>query len=230
MAGYGLAGSYLSITDLADRHNVPLAKLVPAGIDGGLVAVVVLDLVLAWMGTPVGWLRQLVRVLSVGTVAANAVAGWPDPVATGLHAAAPLMLLAMIEASRTVLLRRIGRAPGTLREPIPLARWLLAPWRTFLLWRRMALWRITSYRIAVDTELQLRRAVPLLRVRYGAVGLAKHQPTWCGCCAPHRHGRGNRAGVRVAGSRGEITLSMLALAWLAAVKTQATKGEPTQPT
>jgi hypothetical protein len=167
MAGYGLAGSYLSIADLAYRHNVPLAELVPAGIDGGLVAVVVLDLVLTWIGAPVGWLRQVVRVLSVGTVAANAVAGWPDPVATALHAAAPLMLLVMIEAGRAVLLRRIGRAQGALREPIPLARWLLSPWRTFLLWRRMALWQITSYRMAVDIELRLRRAVTLLRVRYG---------------------------------------------------------------
>jgi uncharacterized protein DUF2637 len=140
VAGYGLTGSYLSIADLADRHNVPLAKLVPAGIDGGLVAVVVLDLMLTWIGSPVGWLRQLVRVL---------------------------MLLAMIEAGRTVLLRRIGQTQGTLREPIPSARWLLAPWRTFLLWRRMALWQITSYRTAVHTELQLRRAVTLLRMRYG---------------------------------------------------------------
>ncbi len=77
------------------------------------------------------------------------------------------MLLAMIEASRTVLMRRIGQAQGTLREPIPLARWLLALWRTFLLWRRMALWQVTSYRIAVDAELQVRHAVTLLRVRYG---------------------------------------------------------------
>jgi uncharacterized protein DUF2637 len=167
VAGYGLAGSYLSIAELADRDQVPLAALVPAGIDGGLVAVVVLDLVLTWIGCPVGWLRQLVRVLSVGTVVASAVAGWPDPVAVGLHAAAPLMLLDMIEASRTVLLRRIGRAQGTLRESIPLARWLLAPWRTFLLWRRMALWQITGYRVAVDIELQLRRAITLLRARYG---------------------------------------------------------------
>jgi uncharacterized protein DUF2637 len=65
-ASYGLTSSYLSVSELADRHDVPLAALVPAGIDGGLVAVVVLDLVLTWIGAPVGWLRQLVRVLSVG--------------------------------------------------------------------------------------------------------------------------------------------------------------------
>jgi hypothetical protein len=167
MAGYGLAGSYLTISVQAERHDVPLAWLVPAGIDGGLVAVVVLDLVLTWIGSPVGWLRQLVRVLSVGTVVVNVIAGWPDPVAVGLHGAAPLMLLAMLEASRGVLLRQIGEARSIRRELIPLIRWLLAPWRTLLLWRRMALWQITSYRTAIDTELQLRRAITLLQVRYG---------------------------------------------------------------
>jgi hypothetical protein len=167
VAGYGLAGSYVAVSELAARHDVPLAGWVPAGLDGGLVAVVVLDLVLTWIGAPVGWLRQLVRVLSVGTVVTNAIAGWPDPVAVGLHAAAPLMLLAMLEAGRSVLLRRIGEARGTRREPIPLIRWLLAPWRTMLLWRRMALWQITSYRTAIDTELQVRRATTLLQARYG---------------------------------------------------------------
>ena len=107
------------------------------------------------------------RVLSVGTVVANAVAGWPDPVAAGLHAAAPLMLLAMLEACRSVLLRRIGETRGVRRESIPLVRWVLAPWRTLLLWRRMALWQITSYRTAIDTELALRRAVTQLRAHHG---------------------------------------------------------------
>lgn len=50
------------------------------------------------------------------------------------------MLLVMIEAGRTILLRRIGQVQGTRREPIPLARWVLAPWQTFRLWRQMALW------------------------------------------------------------------------------------------
>lgn len=35
------------------------------------------------------------------------------------------------------------------------------------MWRRMALWQVTSYRIAVDTELQQLRVVTLLRVHYG---------------------------------------------------------------
>lgn len=71
-------GSYQTVSGLAKRREIPLAWLVPVGIDGGLIGVVVLDLVLSWIGQPIGWLRQFVQVLTVGTVAANAAAGWPD--------------------------------------------------------------------------------------------------------------------------------------------------------
>jgi len=167
LAIYGVAGSYNTVSILAERKGVPLARLVPVGIDGGLIAVVVLDLVLSWIGQPIGWLRQLVRALTVGTVAANAAAGWPDLVSAGLHAAAPLMLLAMVEAGRTVLLRRIGGLAGQARDPIPAARWLLAPWSTWLMWRRMVLWQEGGFHAALDAEQERRRVVVLLRARYG---------------------------------------------------------------
>lgn len=182
--GYGMAGSYVTVSDLAARRGVPRAAFVPAGIDGGLVSVVVLDLVLVWVGTPVGWLRQVVRLLSVGTVVANAVSGWPDPVAVGLHAAAPVMVLAMVEAGRTVLLRRLGAQQGTVRDSIPLIRWALAPWRTALLWRRMVLWQITSYRTAVDLKVEIRARWPCYGCTTGVVGGEARQAMWCGCCGP----------------------------------------------
>jgi hypothetical protein len=165
--GYGMVGFYVTVSDLAAHRGIPWAAFAPAGVDGGVISVVVLDLVLAWVGMPVGWLRQVVRVLSVGTIVANAITGWPDPVAVGLHAAAPVMVLAMVEASRAVLLRRLGVESGTARDPIPPARWLLAPLRTALLWRRMVLWQVTSYRTAVDTELAVRRAAAMLRLHFG---------------------------------------------------------------
>jgi hypothetical protein len=167
LAAYGVAGSYQTVAGLAERRGVPLAPLVPVGIDGGLIGVVVLDLVLSWIGQPIGWLRQFVRVLTVGTVAANAAAGWPDLVSAGLHVAAPLMLLAMVEAGRTVLLRRIGGPDGQPRDSIPVARWVLAPWPTWLMWRRMVLWQTGSFQTAVEAEQERRHAVALLRVRYG---------------------------------------------------------------
>jgi hypothetical protein len=77
------------------------------------------------------------------------------------------MVLAMVEADRAVLLRRLGVESGTARDPIPPARWLLAPLRTALLWRRMVLWQVVSYRTAVETELAVRRTAALLRLRFG---------------------------------------------------------------
>jgi len=167
LAAYGVAGSYKTVSVLAAKRGVPLAPLVPVGIDGGLIGVIVLDLVLSWTGQPIGWLRQLVRALTVGTVAANAAAGWPDLVSAGLHAAAALMLLAMVEAGRTVLLRRIGGLAGQARDPIPAARWLLAPWSTWLMWRRMVLWQAGGFHAALEAEQERRHVVVLLRARYG---------------------------------------------------------------
>jgi hypothetical protein len=167
LAGYGVAGSYQTVSGLAERRGVPLASFVPVGIDGGLIGVVVLDLVLSWIGQPIGWLRQLVRILTVGTVAAKAAAGWPDLVSAGLHVAAPLMLLAMVEAGRTVLLRRINSPDGRTRDPIPAARWALAPWPTWLMWRRMVLWRIASFQDALEAEQERRLAITLLKATYG---------------------------------------------------------------
>ncbi|RSM81985.1 hypothetical protein DMH04_26965 [Kibdelosporangium aridum] len=62
-----------------------------------------------------------------------------------MYAAAPVMLLAMVEAGRSVLLRRAGLAAGIVRDRIPIGRWLLSPWRTWLLWRRMVPWQIADY-------------------------------------------------------------------------------------
>jgi hypothetical protein len=175
LAGYGAAGSYETIRGLADQRGLPLPDLVPVGIDGGLIGTVVLDLLLAWTAQSLGWLRQLSRALTAGTVVANAAGGWPDLISVGLHVAAPVMLLAMAEAARAVLLRRLGTGNAALRDPIPAVRWLLSPWRTWLLWRRMTLWQVAGYHAALDVELKVRRSDAQLRARYGR-RWARHVP------------------------------------------------------
>jgi hypothetical protein len=165
VAGYGLAGSYLSISELADRHHVPLAALVPAGIDDGLVAVVVLDLALTWIGTG-------------GLVAATGTSslGGHGRGQRGRRLARP--------GRRRPAYRRATDAVGNARSrpqraatpdrrgtwysagvdsAYPVAAGAVAD---VLLWR-MALWQITSYRTAIDTELALRRAVTELRAHHG---------------------------------------------------------------
>jgi hypothetical protein len=72
LAAYGVVGSYRAVSGLAQRKGVPLAHLVPVGIDGGLIGVVVHDLVPSWIRQPIGWPRQFVRILTVGTSATTA--------------------------------------------------------------------------------------------------------------------------------------------------------------
>jgi hypothetical protein len=54
LAAYGAAGSFETISDLASRKRLPLAALVPVGVDGGLIGVLLLDIVLTWLGEPIG--------------------------------------------------------------------------------------------------------------------------------------------------------------------------------
>jgi hypothetical protein len=62
--------------------------------------------------------------------------------------------------------RASDRAAGR-RDRVPAARWLLAPGSSWVLWRHMVLWQVTSYRAALDTEKRRRRAVYQLRHQYG---------------------------------------------------------------
>ena len=166
LAGYGAAGSYVSLWHLAAAHKVPLPRLNPAGLDGGLIGVIVLDITLTWARHPLAWLRFAARMFALGTLAANAAAGWPDPVGVGLRIFAPALIVVITEAVRAVLLDRAQDD----RDPIPLIRWFLAPRSTARLWRRMKLWRITSYRAAVDMELSRLQAIEKLTACYSGNG------------------------------------------------------------
>jgi len=160
---YGAAGSYDGLWHLAAARHVPLPRLVPAGLDGGLIGVIALDITLTWAGRPLAWLRFAARAFALGTVTANAAAGWPDPVAVFLRVFAPALIVVITEAIRTVLLDRARED----RDPVPLARWILAPVPTFRLWRRMVLWRVRDYGTAVDMEISRRQAAVRLAGRYG---------------------------------------------------------------
>lgn len=163
LAAYAAAASYESVSRLAAAHHVPLPGLNPLGIDGGLLGVIAISISLFWLGTPLRWLRLTGRLFAAGTVAANAAAGWPDPVGVGLRIAAPALFVVITEAAYAILVHRSAEAD----EAIPFARWLLAFPSTFRLWRRMRLWRIRSYPEAVAMELARRRAIVRLRARYG---------------------------------------------------------------
>jgi Protein of unknown function (DUF2637) len=162
LAAYSAAASYESVSGLAVTHHVPLPRLNPLGIDGGLFGVIVISVALIWMGVRIPWLRATARLFAVGTVAANAAAGWPDPVSVGLRVAAPVLFVVLMETVSAVLLHRGGEAEG-----IPLSRWLLDFRGTARLWRRMKLWRIRDYAQAVDVELSRLDAIEKLAEKFG---------------------------------------------------------------
>ena len=174
--------SYDNLFHLAASRDVPIPHLSPLEIDVGLVVVIALDIVLTWLGHPIGGLRLLARILGVGTIAANVAAGWPDPVGASMRAFAPVIIVAVTEAFRAFLLRRHR---DEAEEGVPFSRWVLAPWPTFILWRRMKLWDIPGYRAAVDMELSRRRGHRETRECASAAnGNRPPRPIWCGCCAP----------------------------------------------
>ena len=172
LVSYGAAGSYDGLWHLAATHHVPLPRLVPLGLDGGLIGVILLDITLTWAGRPLAWLRFAARVFALGTLAANAAAGWPDPVAVFLRIFAPALIVVITEAIRTVLLDRVRED----RDPVPLARWILAPLPTFRLWRRMILWRVSDYGAAVDMEISRRQSIVKLTARYPGKDWRKAAP------------------------------------------------------
>jgi hypothetical protein len=162
LAAYSAAASYESVSGLAVAHHVPLPRLNPLGIDGGLFGVIIISVALIWMGIRIPWLRATARLFAAGTVAANAAAGWPDPVSVGLRVAAPVLFVVLMETVSAVLLHHGGEAEG-----IPLSRWLLDFRGTARLWRRMKLWRIRDYAQAVDIELSRLDAIEKLAETFG---------------------------------------------------------------
>lgn len=166
----GFAASYTALRDLALAKGFgAMSRYVPIGIDVGIVVMYGWDLVLAWRRKPKPMLRWIGHALTFATIAFNASAmGKPllaDLVGAGYHAAMPILFIAMVEAARHLVIRtaqvRLGES-----SHVGLHRWLLAPWQTWLLWRRMKLWEMSSHQVV---ELEKSRKVyrAWLQHKYG---------------------------------------------------------------
>ncbi|MBT2206875.1 DUF2637 domain-containing protein [Actinomadura sp. NEAU-AAG7] len=167
LAGLGGYGSYASVRDVAEPWFGGHAWIVPAGVDLGILALVSVALLLEWLAMPMPALRWMAMAFTGATVWLNVSAAHGDPAGVVMHAAMPVLFVTFVEAVRHAIRRRAGIAAGTVREGVPLARWLLAPISTFRMWRRMVLWQITSYPRALTAEQRRRRALALLRDHYG---------------------------------------------------------------
>lgn len=182
LAAYAAAASYESVRTLAHQHGLPLWKQYPISLDGGLIGVTVISLTLLAIGQPLWWLRWVARLFALGTIAANAAAGWPDPVGITLRVWPSVLFVVVVEAAQAVLIRHLKKRrqaaepKRTPRDRIPLARWMLAFGPTYDLWKRMKLWRIRSYTVAIRTELSRQQAVVKLAEHYAPYDWRRDAP------------------------------------------------------
>jgi hypothetical protein len=167
LAVLGGIGSFTTIRHLAQPWFGPSAWIVPVGVDLGILALLAWDLLAEYLTLTWPALRWTAWAFIAATVYLNITAARGDATAAIMHAAMPLLFITVIEGVRHLIRQATGLANGTRIEPIPIARWLLAPRSSFLLFRHMVLWHITSYRQGLALEYRRRQAIACLRENYG---------------------------------------------------------------
>ncbi|MFJ5548606.1 DUF2637 domain-containing protein [Streptomyces sp. NPDC093225] len=168
IAGIGFAGSYAAVRALAIKKGFGDFSLVfPIGIDMGICVLLALDLLLTWIRIPFPLLRQTAWLLTAATIAFNGAAAWPDPLGVGMHAVIPVLFVVTVEAARHAVGRIADITADRHMEGVRLTRWMLSPFPTFKLWRRMKLWELRSYEQAVGMEQDRLIYQARLQARYG---------------------------------------------------------------
>ncbi|GAA2100395.1 hypothetical protein GCM10009801_72880 [Streptomyces albiaxialis] len=177
-AAVGLIGLYSSFDNVAEHmrdKGFEHPELVPLAVDIAIPVFGMSYLLLLRVNIRLDWVRWLSHALVGVTIYLNVTSTNELDAQVG-HTILPLLWVAFTEVIAHFYRVQIGRANGTHTDPIPRKRWIFSPIPTFLLWRRMHLWEITSYRTALDLEEQRIRAVTALRKRYGRFGWRWHTP------------------------------------------------------
>ncbi|MEV4258734.1 DUF2637 domain-containing protein, partial [Spirillospora sp. NPDC049652] len=168
LALLGFVNSFTAVADAAHPSFGRLAWTVPLGIDLGIAAFAALDIVLARLDMRVRWLRLVPWTLTGATVYLNIAV---EHTAFGriAHALLPVLWVIAVEIGAHVIRVRAGIESGTRMDGIRASRWLLAPWPTLKLWRRMVLWEIRSYPDALGRERDRVLARTDLKDAYGTL-------------------------------------------------------------
>jgi hypothetical protein len=168
IAGLGFWGSYAAVSALAaQKHFGQFSRWFPIGIDAGIAVLLSLDMVLAGLRIPFPLLRQFAWVLTAATISFNAATAEGDWLAIAMHAIIPMLFIVIIEGARHTIGRIADITADQVKESPPFSRWILAPWPTFRIWRRMRMWEITSYDHAVALERDTHVLRTRLRQRHG---------------------------------------------------------------
>ncbi|MFF2819640.1 DUF2637 domain-containing protein [Kitasatospora cineracea] len=166
LAGIGLYLSFEHVAGFAhDRlgfGTLQQGKLFAVGVDTGIMVMIAIDLLMAWLKRPIAWIRYPVWLLTAATVVLNAASGAPrgrgwqllDYVAAGAHGIVPVLFIMVVEVGRDSI-DRLVRPEQAERDSIPLIRWLLAPVATARIYRRMRLYDVRSYPEMVRRDQEL---------------------------------------------------------------------------
>ncbi|MFF8975349.1 DUF2637 domain-containing protein [Streptomyces cellulosae] len=162
----GLISSFDAVSAAAARWGFGEPWMLPVGIDVAIPVFTVANLLLIRLDMALAWVRFVPWVLTLVTCGLNIAAGegmW----AKVAHGTMPLLWVVFSEIGAHIYAVRIGAATGRRMEKIRWSRWMLAPLSTFALWRRMTLWEVTSYSVALACERDRLLARADLRERFG---------------------------------------------------------------
>ncbi|WAU84874.1 DUF2637 domain-containing protein [Streptomyces sp. Qhu-G9] len=162
----GLISSFDAVSEAATRWGFSEAWMLPVGIDVAIPVFTVANLLLIRMDMALAWVRFVPWVLTLITCGLNVAAGH-DVWAKVAHGTMPLLWVVFSEIGAHIYAVRIGAATGRRMEKIRFSRWLLAPLSTFALWRRMTLWEVTSYSVALACERERLLSRADLHERFG---------------------------------------------------------------
>ncbi|GAA4298439.1 DUF2637 domain-containing protein [Actinomadura luteofluorescens] len=167
LAILGGLGSFTTIRQMAEPHFKGLAWIVPVGMDVGILILLAWDLLMEYLDLPWPVLRLVAWLYIAGTVLVNVSAAHGEFAGSLMYAAMPVLFITVIEGVRHLIRRWVGLASARRVERVPMARWVLAPASSLLLWRRMVLWHITEYQQGLELERQHLEAVSRLQQEYG---------------------------------------------------------------
>ncbi|MDF3140086.1 MULTISPECIES: DUF2637 domain-containing protein [unclassified Streptomyces] len=162
----GLIASFDAVSEAAARWGFGEPWMLPVGIDVAIPVFTVANLLLIRMDMALAWVRFVPWLLTLVTCGLNVAAGhgvW----AKVAHGTMPLLWVVFSEIGAHIYAVRIGAATGRRMEKIRWSRWLMAPLSTFALWRRMTLWEVTSYSLALTCERERLLARADLHETYG---------------------------------------------------------------
>ncbi|WP_369190206.1 DUF2637 domain-containing protein [Streptomyces sp. R08] len=162
----GLISSFDAVSAAAASWGFSAPWMLPVGIDVSIPVFTVANLLLIRMDMALAWVRFVPWALTLITCGLNIAAGHSLS-AKVAHGTMPMLWVVFSEIGAHVYAVRIGAATGRRMEKIRFSRWLLAPVSTFALWRRMTLWEVTSYTMALGCERDRLLARADLHERFG---------------------------------------------------------------